>query len=233
MPYAFRDYSLPLLLAALIHAAAVAMLYVGWSPVTQDAREFRPRVVQSRLLVVRPETRQQPRAAPAVQPAPVAQPVPPPAKSAPAPVAKPAPAPVSRRDEERRRERERQRRRLEELARQSFAQALESEASELAEGDDEAAASYRLGIYQRVVANWSRPPSARLGMQARLLVELIPTGRVVGVTIVESSGSSAFDRSAEAAVNKAREFEVPAESEPFERYFRNFTLLFKPEDLLR
>ena len=234
MLHAFRYYSVPLLLAALIHLAAVAALYVGWNPVKQETREFKPRIVQSQLLVLKPEVRQKPKAAPVVTPPPPVEAKPAPAKPKPAPVAQPKPPPVDRREEERKRELERQRQRLQELARQSFAQALESEASELAEGDDdEVAASYRFGIYQRVVANWSRPLSARLGMQAKLLVELIPTGRVVSVTVVESSGNAEFDRSAEAAVNKAREFEVPAETEIFERHFRQFSLLFKPEDLLR
>lgn len=241
MLYAFRYYSVPLLLAALIHLAAVAALYVGWNPVKQETREFKPRIVQSQLLVLKPEVRQEPKevrqepkAAPVVTPPPPVEAQPAPAKPKPTPVAKPEPPPVDRRAEERKRELEQQRQRLQELARQSFAQALESEASELAEGDDdEVAASYRFGIYQRVVANWSRPLSARLGMQAKLLVELIPTGRVVSVTVVESSGNAEFDRSAEAAVNKAREFEVPAETEIFERHFRQFSLLFKPEDLLR
>ena len=234
MHYLFRYYSVPLLLAALIHVAAVGTLYVGWNPAKQDVREYRPRVVRSQLLVLEPKARQKPRAAPVVQPPPPVQAKPPAARPDPVPAAEPAPPRVDRREEERKRELERQRQRLEELAAQSFAAALASEASELAEGEDEsAAASYRFGIYQRVVANWSRPPSARLGMQARLLVELIPTGRVVSVTVVESSGSIAFDRSAEAAVNKAREFDVPAEPEIFERYFRAFSLLFRPEDLLR
>ena len=234
MLHAFRYYSVPLLLAALIHLAAVAALYVGWNPVKQETREFKPRIVQSQLLVLKPEVRQKPKAAPVVTPPPPVEAKPAPAKPKPAPVAQPKPPPVDRREEERKRELERQRQRLQELARQSFAQALESEASELAEGDDdEVAASYRFGIYQRVVANWSRPLSARLGMQAKLIVELIPTGRVVSVTVVESSGNAEFDRSAEAAVNKAREFEVPAETEIFERHFRQFSLLFKPEDLLR
>ena len=38
---------------------------------------------------------------------------------------------------------------------------------------------------------------------------------------------------AKAAVKKARRFDVPEDSALFERYFRRFTLLFKPEDLLR
>ena len=106
--------------------------------------------------------------------------------------------------------------------------------AEAASADAEAVAqSYRYGIYQKVVANWSRPPSARNGMEARLQVELVPTGDVVAVMLIESSGSSAFDRSAEQAVKKARRFEVPTESAIFEQYFRRFTLLFKPEDLLR
>jgi colicin import membrane protein len=51
--------------------------------------------------------------------------------------------------------------------------------------------------------------------------------------LLESSGSSAFDRSAEQAVKRARRFEVPKDGAIFEQYFRRFTLLFKPEDLLR
>ena len=53
------------------------------------------------------------------------------------------------------------------------------------------------------------------------------------MTILESSGNSAFDRSAEVAVRKVGRFEVPKETRLFEGNFRRFTLLFKPEDLLR
>ena len=37
----------------------------------------------------------------------------------------------------------------------------------------------------------------------------------------------------EIELSKADRFEVPKESAIFEQYFRRFTLLFKPEDLLR
>jgi colicin import membrane protein len=66
-----------------------------------------------------------------------------------------------------------------------------------------------------------------------LLVELVPTGDVVNVTVVQSSGDAAFDRSAEAAVRSAGRLPVPPESAVFERYFRRLSLLFQPEDLLR
>ena len=127
--------------------------------------------------------------------------------------------------------------RLQALADTAFLNSIQNESQDLAQeaaGDEEAVAqSFRYGIYQRVVSNWSRPPSARNGMQARLQVELVPTGDVVAVMLVESSGNAAFDQSAEAAVKKAGRFEVPKENALFERYFRRFTLLFKPEDLLR
>ena len=51
--------------------------------------------------------------------------------------------------------------------------------------------------------------------------------------ILESSGNAAFDRSAENAVRKVTRFDVPRDNRLFEKHFRSFTLLFKPEDLLR
>jgi len=96
-----------------------------------------------------------------------------------------------------------------------------------------AAQTYAQGIYQLIVTNWSRPPSARNGMQARLIVELVPTGDVVSVTVAQSSGNESFDRSAEQAVRKVGKFDVPKDPALFEEYFRRFPVLFKPEDLLR
>ena len=231
MAYALRDYGGPLLLALLLHLAALAALHGGWLPSQERAvRAFKPQIVNSTLIVMQPKAK--PKPAPRKSAAPPAK-APPKAKPQPQPKPKP-PAEVDPKAEQRQRQEQERQRRLAELAQASFADALASEASELAQEEDEARAqSYRFGIYQRVVANWSRPPSARNGMEARLLVELIPTGEVVGVTIVESSGSGAFDRSAEAAVRKARTFAVPREVDLFEAHFRRFSLLFRPEDLLR
>jgi TonB family protein len=97
----------------------------------------------------------------------------------------------------------------------------------------EMSASFVALIRQTVVNYWSRPPSARNGMEAELAIQLIPTGEVVSVTVIRSSGNSAFDRSAVNAVQKAGAFpelqKLP--SGEFEKKFRRFTLLFKPEDL--
>lgn len=240
---AIRQYSVPLLLALALHVVAAMALYANWNPPETKTRIIEPQIVQSQLVVL--ESKPKP-APPKPQPAPP-KPAPerePARKLEPKP--EPKPPPERNREAERRQAEEAERRaqeererqeRLEALARQAFQEALQDEASELAQADaasDEAVAqSYRNGIYQAIVANWSRPPSARNRMEAKLLVELVPTGDVVSVTLLESSGNAAFDRSAEAAVRKARRFEVPEDPDLFEEHFRRFTLLFRPEDLLR
>lgn len=115
---------------------------------------------------------------------------------------------------------------------QGLAQAIMDEQQRrLAITDDEKAMAYVQQIKREIVQNWSRPPSARNGMQALLKVHLVPTGEVVDVTVVQSSGNDAFDRSAILAVQKAQRFEVPSDSRQFERNFREFEVLFRPEDL--
>jgi len=119
--------------------------------------------------------------------------------------------------------------------RDAMAEALaEEEQLQQAEQDEATAASYAAIIKGRVEATWSRPPSARKEMQVVLSIRLIPTGEVVGVEVLNSSGNLAFDRSAIIAVEKAERFpelqSLPGDV--FESYFRRFTLVFKPEDLL-
>ena len=230
-----RDYSVPLALALLLHAGAALALVRGWTPERDDARVVRPEIVNARLLVL--ET-PKPKATRRQSPTPKTTAVP-----RPKPVATPQPAPPKvdpaererqKREAERAREEAARRERLEQLAETAFKDALAQEAIELAgSANADAALTYVAGIYQTVVRNWSRPPSARNDMEAELLVELIPTGEVVSVTLLGSSGNTAFDRSAEAAVRKARRFDVPEDIALFDARFRQFTLLFKPEDLLR
>ena len=123
---------------------------------------------------------------------------------------------------------------LADLSNTGFESMLQEEAIALNDLTDRRVAnSYQAKIYNQVRSNWSRPPSARNGMQTKLLVELIPTGEVMSVSIIESSGVLAFDRSAEQAIKRSGKFEVPDNNQLFEEYFRRFYFLFKPEDLLR
>lgn len=93
--------------------------------------------------------------------------------------------------------------------------------------------SYASWISERVGNSWSRPPSARSGMIVKLRVNLVPTGRVVSVDIVEGSGDEAFDRSAVQAVHKAEPYSRLTEisSDLFDEQFRQFVFIFNPQDL--
>jgi colicin import membrane protein len=98
---------------------------------------------------------------------------------------------------------------------------------------EEMANSYIALITDAIQNNWNRPPSARNGMEAELALQLMPTGEVLNVTVIKSSGNSAFDRSAENAVRRAGQFpelkNLP--NKLFEQYFRKLRLKFRPEDL--
>lgn len=129
----------------------------------------------------------------------------------------------------------------EELQRQARAQALasalDSEDEFLADEQSlQLAQGYQSYIQQRIIANWNRPLSARRGMEAILSIQLVPTGQVVGVSVLKSSGNEAFDLSAQQAVKKVGRFDklqqLSRQSPAvFEQNFRQFQLVFRPEDL--
>ena len=88
-------------------------------------------------------------------------------------------------------------------------------------------------IQRAVINRWTRPPSARNGMVSVLSIQLVPTGEVVGVSVLTTSGDAAFDRSAINAVERVGKFPEIAQldSRVFETTFRRFQLIFRPEDL--
>jgi len=230
-----RSYIVPFVLAVLVHVVVGAALWANWAPDTTSERVIKPRIVKAELLVMQPKAKPAP---PKPQPAPPqAKPEvkPPPKKPEPKPVAKKTETPKPDREAQRRAEEAARRAAaLERLSDTAFADALLRESEAMSDDEDEQAAmSFIQGIYSLVVANWSRPPSARNDMEAHLVVELVPTGDVVSVTVVKGSGNEAFDRSAMQAVRKAGKFDVPKEPALFEAQFRRFNLMFKPGDLLR
>lgn len=235
----------PALATVCIHALLLYLVTANWS--FDDRKVVRvkpaPKVINARLVdatelapkpkpkpkpppvVKKPQPKVEPKPAP--KPKPVEKPKPKPApkvaekpqpKPEPKPEPKPAPAPVSpiTRDE------------LARIAAEELGTAAQPDAAV-----GEMSASFVALIQQTVINYWSRPPSARNGMEAELAIQLIPTGEVVSVTVIRSSGNAAFDRSAVNAVKKAGEFpelqKLP--SGEFEKTFRRFRLLFKPEDL--
>ena len=238
-----QSYALPLFGAVLFHVLVAAFVIQGFESQDDIAEVVTPKVVNAKLLVIEPPKK--------VTPVPAKQPVVRPAEP-PAPKPRPAPKEVKQdlvdsddaaakaaQAERQRKEREAQRRQerlaaLGELADDSLQRSLEAEAQQMLDAQNaQQVRTYQAGIYDLVRKNWSRPPSARNGMQARFVVELIPTGELLSVALVDSSGNAAFDRSAELAIRRAKRFSVPGDNTVFEANFRRFYFLFRPEDLLR
>lgn len=139
-------------------------------------------------------------------------------------------------EKERKAREERQRKADEERARQQAKkeqQQRKEQALILAKEDKQAANSYLQLIQARLSQQWNRPKSARRGMETLIELRLVPTGRIVGVEILESSGDIAFDRSVEQAAYKAAPFSELQKMKPriFEQYFRSVKIVFNPEDL--
>jgi colicin import membrane protein len=85
-------------------------------------------------------------------------------------------------------------------------------------------------IEAKISQVWSYPPSARPNMEVVVRIQLIPTGEVINVSIITSSGNEALDRSVLAAVSRAQPLPVPKDIRLFEQQFRNFIMPFRPED---
>ncbi len=114
-----------------------------------------------------------------------------------------------------------------------FSELEEEDELMIAEEAEQLAQSYASKIASKIEQNWNRPPSARKGMKCELLLSLVPTGKVVNVSIKKGSGNAAFDRSAELAAIKAEQFPELQGMDPlvFERYFRQLIIVFNPTDL--
>lgn len=134
----------------------------------------------------------------------------------------------AREEKQRKADKERARKQAEKAQQERKEQALIA-----AKEDKQAANSYLQLIQARLSQQWNRPKSARRGMETLIELRLVPTGRIVGVEILESSGDIAFDRSVEQAAYKAAPFSELQKMKPriFEQYFRSVKIVFNPEDL--
>jgi colicin import membrane protein len=139
-------------------------------------------------------------------------------------------------ERERQREADRQRQAQEQAAADAARSAAAAAANAQAQGvEQQMVAQYAAIIRDLVSQAWSRSPDAKNGMVAIVQIRLTPTGEIVSSQIVQGSGSAAFDRSVQQAVDRVGNIsELQDMPTPiFERYFRNFNLEFRPEDLLR
>lgn len=221
---------LPAILTLAIHGGLVLMLVVRWtgpSEVIAAAPSIQPiqaSLIQAETSKPKPKPKPKPKSKPKPEPKPEPQPAPEPS---PEPTPQPKPAEVEKPEPALDAEQ------LATLTRNEIDSLVDAEIS--AAGADEpslrdvVAATIRASVINR----WTRPPSARNGMVSILSIQLVPTGEVVGVSVLQSSGNTAFDRSAMTAVERTGRFPEVAklDNRTFEANFRRFQLIFKPEDL--
>lgn len=256
---AWREYGVPIFAAVFLHAMLLAWLSVDFSKAPRKFEVKEPAFIQANLVKLKPPAPPQPEPEPMAEPV-VEEPLPVeekevvevPPKEDPRMLEEAKRAEQYRLDQEKKqkeeemvrqqkeeerlaRERELERKKAEQRRRQDelLSEMEKTETVRDAAADEKMVLRYVGAITRAIQAGWIRPPSARNGMQVLLSIQLIPTGEVIDVTVVRSSGNEAFDRSAISAVKKAGRFPELAgmESRMFEKNFRRFTLSFKPEDL--
>ena len=222
---------LPALLTIGIHVGIVLVLGFRWAGPTQviaaapTAQAVQAVLVSADSLAPKPTPKPQPKPKPKPKPTPQVDPAPAPPRQVPPPaVVEPMPEVKDARPES-------DATQLAAMAREELANMATSDlsGSESTSLQDVVAAT----IQRAVVNRWTRPPSARNGMVSVLSIQLVPTGEVVGVGMLTTSGDAAFDRSAISAVERVGKFPEIAQldSRVFETTFRRFQLIFRPEDL--
>lgn len=226
---------IPALVAVLVHLFFVIVMEGGWT-VAAPTVSAKPQVIQASLVSLSKPDQALAKSTSKPKPKPKPQPRPK-SESAKAPEPKPIPRPdpiipepVSADDNKT--STENQLARLQKELLDGLMDLPEAEGQVLADEVSEVQQVAAL-MQARITQNWRRPPSARNGMEVLLEISLVPTGDVVGISVLSSSGSIAFDRSAIAAVERVAQFSEVAvlPISDFERYFRRFPLRFKPEDL--
>jgi colicin import membrane protein len=86
---------------------------------------------------------------------------------------------------------------------------------------------YMAHVAAKVENNWLRPPGSPGGLKCTVNVKLIPGGDVVSARVVQGSGDSLFDDSAEKAVLRASPLPVPTDPS-VAKHFRDFNFVFRP-----
>ncbi|MEJ2141270.1 MAG: cell envelope integrity protein TolA, partial [Gammaproteobacteria bacterium] len=88
---------------------------------------------------------------------------------------------------------------------------------------------YTVLIKQAISKKWRVPISAKKGQECVLRLRLIPSGEVVSVEVVKSSGDTVYDRSVEAAVYKASPLPLPPAESGLFNEFREINVPFRLE----
>ena len=223
---------LPALLTLMLHGGVVLMLVVRSThseQVVAAAPAIQP--IQAALVsadALKPEPKSKPKPKP--KPKPKSEPTP---ALDPKPIPDPEPAPPKAPEPQQESAPSLNAEQLAALTRDELGALIDADSGAMGTAEPSMRDVVAATIRATVINRWTRPPSARNGMVAVLSIQLVPTGEVVGVSVLQSSGNDAFDRSAMTAVERSARFPEVAKLDNalFEANCRRFQLIFKPEDL--
>lgn len=184
-----------------------------------------PRIEKPDIAIKAPP---KPKPKPKPEPKPEPKPKSPPPKPKPKPKPKPEPKPKPREDVFKKQMQEQ----LAAEQKQISAQRQEAELSALLARDAAAARSKALDDYissirAKVKGNWILPPDIKGNPEAVFDVVQLPTGEVLSVRLVKSSGIAAYDRAVEHAIIKSSPLPLPKSKDLFSRELK---LTFLPKD---
>jgi colicin import membrane protein len=222
-------------LSAVVHIGLVLVLFLGvrWQSHAPDTVTVD--LVEAPLVEApKPAPRVEP-PPPVVKPEPprVAKPqiaIPDKPKPKPKPEAKPKPDPEFQKrlqeqvaQEQKALDQQRQERELRELIAKQQADA----ARQAAAARSRALNEYIARIQAKVRSSWILPPDIQGNPEAIFDVVQLPTGEVLSIRLVKSSGNAAYDAAVERAILKSSPLPLPSARELFSRELK---LTFRPQD---
>ena len=90
-------------------------------------------------------------------------------------------------------------------------------------------ADFRDRIRAKIRGNTRIPENLGGNPQARFEVSVLPTGEIVGVKLIKSSGNTAYDQAVERAIYKSSPLPIPPDKDAIAQ-FRKLDLKFQPKD---
>lgn len=221
--------------AVSLHVVIIAVLSVGWDMSIYRLPTERPPAITAELIALEPQNKPEPRRQQNRRPtprAPVTNTQPEPVQAPPKPdlIEEPPevdPEPIVEVPQSRQMEDDLL---LDDLL-ESESDAFEALSDEEKKASQEA--TIRALFAQKVGRYWSRPPSARNGMEVVIRLQFVPSGEIAGLTIVSPSTDPAFDRSAVSAIRRGAPYDFVMQfgQDFFNERLRNTTFVFRPEDL--
>jgi len=89
---------------------------------------------------------------------------------------------------------------------------------------------YKALILSAIGQQWILPDAVNSNLSSQFKIKLAPSGQVLDVQLLRSSGDPVLDRSAEAAIYKASPLPVPSDAKTF-NIFREISLTVRPENV--